>query len=469
MEFNNQCTWSITVTYNDKSKSISYPLTCEFNIERNNLATAKFATFNVYNLSPSSRMSDFFRHDFISDVGKQKIIEFSAGYNGNMSTCFRGTIIEAYSTRKGTETITTIQAVDNGVSSVNKKLMSVTFKAGTTFIEAFNHVAESMQYVKPATTGVLEGTFKMDTTLYGTPLQILNQITNNHTFVDNAELRTLNNNECLDIEPLVLSSQTGLIDVPQTRNTWTTAKTIFNPSVIVGQRAEIKTTSLNFDNDIYKIYGINHQGTISAAISGQRVTILNMRKVSDAPNSESNITAQTEFQGEKVVNGTEVYTPGKPAIENAYKFIRDNNGAIPKWKINPLVSWADMIGHSNSPEQRYAQLTPEILSNCIVIANKLHLYINSTSLKGKKFVITSGWRSVENNRAAGGKKESKHLYGSAIDLKFLDINTQKAYNEVFNKTWSGFTYPYVINGQYYIHVQTGLGVGGASRQGVVYK
>ena len=38
---------------------------------------------------------------------------------------------------------------------------------------------------------------------------------------------------------------------------------------------------------------------------------------------------------------------------------------------------------------------------------------------GKPIIITSGWRSVEHNKAIGGAKNSQHLYGKAADCHFL--------------------------------------------------
>lgn len=470
LQYQNQCAWSVTITYNGESKTVTYPLTCEFNIERSSNSMAKHCTLNIYNISASTRLSEFFRHDRVLDFGIIKILEFSAGYNGNMTTCFRGIINEAYSTRQGSDIITTIMATDEGSSSVNRQLMSITFKKDTTFVDAFNNVAGNLKYVTPTLRGVLEGSFKTDTTLYGTPLQILNQITNNHTFIDNSELKMLNNNECTDDEVLILSDKTGMIGMPKVRSNWITAEMLFNPNVNIFQRVELTSKALNTTKGIYKIYSINHQGVISGAIGGQRITTIGMMLSNKLPNSEVTTTNTTEKQGLKVVKGTEVMTPNMPAVANVYDYIRANNGSIPNWKINERISWTEMLGHDNSPEERYSELTPEILVNCVGIANKLYNFLNSTSLKGQKIIVSSGWRSKANNQKAGGKKESVHLRGGAIDFRFTNIDTISAFNNVFRNNWTGFTYRFVEkSGRSYIHVQMGYGVGGASTQKVVYQ
>jgi len=457
---NNQCAWTATITYNDKSITVSYPLTCEFNIQKST-GSASFCTLNIYNLGKDTRLSEFFRLDSKFEAGRFMMLDFSAGYNNNLVTIFRGQIRSATSTRRGTDIITTIQAEDCGHSLINSTAMSITFKAGTTFIEAFENIASNLKYIQPQTRGTLEGEFKTDTTFYGTPLQILNQITNNHTFVDNSSLIMLNNNEHLPESPIEISAKTGLLSVPTVGEFWVNAQTVFNPTLKIGQAAQLKTTSLEYYNNGYKIYSINHQGTISAAISGQRITNLIMQRVNFTPNSNVNITKQTEKQGEKVVIQTEVKTPGKEWTSGVYDYIRKYHGAIPLEKINNLVSWQNMIGNDNTNDERYAQITPQIIENCIIIANRLQNFINSSYLKGQKIIVTSGWRSIQNNKNSGGEEKSAHLRGAAIDFKFASINTFDAYNSLFKNNWPTFTY---YNRKWnIIHVQSTLGKGGAKR------
>lgn len=49
---------------------------------------------------------------------------------------------------------------------------------------------------------------------------------------------------------------------------------------------------------------------------------------------------------------------------------------------------------------------------------------NARSIAKVPFIITSGVRSVEKNEKVGGKKDSSHLNGLAVDLSCLDSNTR---------------------------------------------
>ena len=460
-----QYVWQATVNYEGQSKTVSYPLTCEFNITKPCGTDAQHCTLNIYNLAPETRNSELFTQNIYLDGWKNKVINFSVGYEGNISTLFQGVITEAYSIRRSQDVITTIQALDSGWGQINSgKIINITFKAGTSFVEAYNYIASQLINVKQTTRGTLEGTFKTDTTFYGSPLEILNQITNGNTYVERDQLITLNNNENLPTEPILINARTGLIGTPEIRGQWITLTTTLNTNFRNKQRVKLDTEFFNTRNGVYSIWSTVHQGIISAAVGGQRTSTIQLLLTKEAPNSNVNITGQTEKQGEKVVEGTKVYTPSKEFVDNVYNYVKDHNGEIPKWKINNRVSWWNMLGNDNKAEDIYKEITPQIIENCIIIAKKLQQFIDSSELKGKKIQVTSGWRTTKNNAKWGGASNSVHLRGGAIDFYFTDTNTNNAYQNYFKPLttgWDKFTYykkKYNI-----IHVQNTLGEGGARR------
>lgn len=471
--YKNQCIYTLIVTYENvetkeiiEQKVVSYPLTCEFNITKAPFSKQVQATFNIYNLSPSTRQSECFVQNSIFDTAKYKTIEFSAGYANNkqLTVCFKGRINEAYSTRRGTETVTTIQAVDM-CEPLTK--ISTTVEKGTTFTDFYNYIASQDKRLPAITRGVLDGTFKTSTQFTGTVYEILNKLTGKSVFVDNSVIKMLNPNECLAIEPVKIDANSGLIGTPEVRGNVISATMLFNPNVQIGQRAELNTQFLSNYNGVYKIYGIVHNGNISGAVSAQRTTTLEMLLIDTSINGNVNTTGQTELQGKKVVDGTEVYTDKDiREAENVYAYIRKHNGKVPNWRINNLITWQDMLGQDNKDGERHSQLTKEYIANCNVIANKLASFLNASSLKGQRINVVSGWRSKENNaRLNNASKESRHLKGQAIDFQFRNTSTYNAFNNVFkplNSGWSGFTYLFKKN-SYSIHVQLTRGKGGARR------
>lgn len=198
-EFQHQCSWFMDVTYvnevtlQPETVTISYPLTIDYNITKNTEANTNTATFKIHNLNKTTR-GHLFQERF--NVGIQKVVTFYAGYNGREKEVFKGYVMEAYSERQGTEVITTLDCWDVGIG---EKWISVTFDKGTKFKDAYKNIASQIKNIELGAIGELEGEFKTPTTFAGTPMDILNKITNKQTFIDNGVVTTLQNNECLDV------------------------------------------------------------------------------------------------------------------------------------------------------------------------------------------------------------------------------------------------------------------------------
>ncbi len=69
-----------------------------------------------------------------------------------------------------------------------------------------------------------------------------------------------------------------------------------------------------------------------------------------------------------------------------------------------------------------SQLTPEQLGNMNTLLPAINDFLEAF---GEKREVNSGYRSLEDNAAAGGKKKSNHLVCAAIDLFDVDA---KLYN-----------------------------------------
>ena len=101
-KFNRQ--WQLKLeTAEEEVVTLTSPLTVEFNIVRNTLASANTASFSVKNLSKETR--DKIYKD-LYDVETFRAIQFLAGYDdlnpqANFPMLFNGTIKQAYNNRKG--------------------------------------------------------------------------------------------------------------------------------------------------------------------------------------------------------------------------------------------------------------------------------------------------------------------------------------------------------------------------------
>lgn len=464
--YQHQCGWSLSVTDGEKTHVVGYPLTVEFNIERNTFASANTASFNIYNLSPSTRSSDLFFQDRFN-TAKNKFVTFKAGYEGKLTKCFRGRVQEAYSRRQGTETITSLQCLDLGTAT---DYINVTVKAGTTKKEAYTNIIQNLGMLQIGAIGSLEGTYLTETYFEGKPLDVLNEISGGHTYIDSGIVYTLMPNEALDMSVPILKAETGLINTPQRRDSQIIAEGIFNPNVVVGQLIEVKSNTASEFSGTFKVCGFTHSGTISGAVAGTRTTRYNFLVGAMLPNGSYTLTGTTEKQpfikvkpdGEKQV----VNSPAGADVYSVFDYIRKHGGQPPTSKVGHTnFTWKQLLlpsGTRNTAAQIYSQMTIPILQNCKVIAEMLYDFVK-TNFPNAKVNIVSNWRSKENNASLNNAaKESAHLRGSAIDFNISGIPSQKAF-VIFNKNWQKFTYIFRTSTSYNIHVQATTGKNGALR------
>lgn len=465
--FQNQCIWKLSVTNGEYTHVVGYPLTIEFNIERNTFASANTATFNIYNLAPSTRSAQgglFFQDRF--NTSENKIVTFEAGYNGKMTLCFKGRMQECYSRRQGTEIITSMQCIDLGVPT---DYINVTFEAGTTKREAYKNIVENLGLLDMGAIGSLEGEYLTPVNFEGKPLDVLNEISEGHTYIDNSVINTLMPNECLDEGVPILNAESGLINTPQRRDAQIIAEGIFNPNAIVGQLMEVQSQTASEFSGTYQLCGLNHSGIISGAVAGTRTTRYNFLVGAMLPNGSYTVTGTTEkqpFIKVKQEEKTVVDSPAGADVYSVYEYIRSHGGNPPTSKVGHTnFTWKQLLlpaGTGNTAAQIKAQISVPILQNCKVIAEKLYDYV-AVNFPGSKVNIVSNWRSRENNASLkNASKESAHLRGAAIDLNISGIPSQKAFR-IFNKTWDKFTYIFKTKTSYNIHVQSTTGKNGALR------
>lgn len=77
---------------------------------------------------------------------------------------------------------------------------------------------------------------------------------------------------------------------------------------------------------------------------------------------------------------------------------------------------------ANSPE-----CTDEVKNNAKILISKLNQLFRELNLKDCE--ISSGYRTSDANKAAGGAIKSKHMTGNACDIKDLDGSLKKLVNE----------------------------------------
>ena len=434
--------YRITVYNQTETVIIEYPLTCQFNSQRGTFSQSNKCTIDIYNLAPSTRAM-IFKDALTLDPAQWKYIKLEAGWDGQLSQIFMGRILQAYSTKGGgqVDVITHIECQPFDIFTTQS---AYTFEAGTTYKDAYKTMAADMPNVEIGAIGTLEGTFKTQTTFEGNTLQCLNTLTGGNSFVDNGVINSLMGNEVLDVPVPVVTDENGLLNTPVRRDASLTIKMLFEPTLVVGQLLEVRSTIQPEYNGQYKVLGFTHDCLISPTQAGQRITTVDLWIAPLLTGTDINIT------GEAVTDGTassfnkvkgEQITPGQlkepNGVREVYLYLQRNNGQMPPTRITANITWKDMIGHSNTNAERKSECTIAVLTNCYYTAQQLQRVYN-LFWKGRRLVISSGWRSKRNNRSCGGAVNSQHLLGKAVDFNLGQATIRKDYAQL-KKVWGGFT------------------------------
>lgn len=272
---------------NNSFITIEPPFTMEFDITRSVLTSANVCQIRIYNLAEINRNQ--IRHNAY-DYGSYKRIEFKAGYGANLATVFHGNISQAFSTREGTNFITTIECYDGGYGYVNGEV-DLQFSAGTPFKAVITQIAATLKSkgVSIGAIGNYPGVLTRDNSYSGDTMSILTELTGGGAFIDNGKFYALSTNEYIaSLSSVgVINSQSGLLGTPRLERDLVTFDMLFEPGLNIGHKILLDSgTGQDFFattngvtsnigpgfNGEYIVKAVKHRGMISNAVCGNAVT-----------------------------------------------------------------------------------------------------------------------------------------------------------------------------------------------------
>lgn len=250
--------------------TIKDPLTLEFSVSRNILASANTGEFRIYNLGSLTR-NRIYKSKYHTDVFRR--VELRAGYDEEPPVIFTGNILEAMSFKeeRSVNYYTDISGYDGGFDMVNS-FSSFALAAGATKQQVIDRLVKDLSNTEKGKFSDFEGSHSRGRSVLGNTLKIISKETDNSAYIDNGVINALLDNDCIlgDIEEI--SSQTGLLGSPKRADTNLIVDMIFEPRIKVGQIVKLNSqTEKNF-NGTYKVIGITHTGTISGAVGGKCAT-----------------------------------------------------------------------------------------------------------------------------------------------------------------------------------------------------
>lgn len=293
--------------------TVAYPFTCKFTVSSNlNHANCGKAHLQLLNL-PEDVQKKLYRDNYTSR--KYILMELNAGYQNEMPLIFYGFVNQCYSYRESgaVDFITDIQADSNQLITVYG-FNNVTIAKDTRFEDVIKVLTEQYPWYKPRYITPKIRPLPKNKTFIGQTLDLLGKEYGEYDiFIDNGDINVLGKNEVIPADNiLVITSESGLLGSPRRAEQYLHFDMLFEPRLKLAQAIELRSNSIPWFNQLYKVYGIEHKGTISPRESGRMITKVTLflgddafeeiRQLSETKAPESSGEWQKPVSGGKITS-----------------------------------------------------------------------------------------------------------------------------------------------------------------------
>jgi hypothetical protein len=268
------------VSYATNQVEIKPPLTLEFDIRREFMASAQTATLRIKNLKEKTR--DIIYKDRFSTT-LYAPIKLQAGYEGSpLSTIFEGSIWFASSYRYDRRNIVTeIESFDGGFAYGNS-FTSICLPPSHSFRDALTRLNGDLVgvYATPIIGTVPATLGPRSTVLVGPTFNLLTKLlpASVAATIDNNQLKVLADTDVIQFGPDVfeISVDSGLLDPPVREGAMLNCRMLFEPRIQLGQVVRLRSVVNSIFNGNFQVRGVSHYGIISDSEGGPAYTTLNL-------------------------------------------------------------------------------------------------------------------------------------------------------------------------------------------------
>jgi len=244
--------YELVLTLNtDEVVRIIPELRVQFDITKSVKGGLNSCRIKIYNLSADKRKK------LIKDKTDNSIkmpFLFRAGYE-KIETIFKGTILEASSVREGVDFVTTINCLDGGYDFIN----SYTSKTVTN--NNIDNLLTDSPNIEKGKITELKQLFRPRVFVGKTFKLISDMLAEDETyFIDNEKLHIIKDDEVIDDYIPLIQPSTGLLNTPVRKNKEVSFSTLMNPVVKIGGLVELKSTTAEHLNGVYKVITIRYSG-----------------------------------------------------------------------------------------------------------------------------------------------------------------------------------------------------------------
>lgn len=218
-------------------------LRVSFSVEKTSESNPNTAKISIYNLNESSR-------GFCEKKGQALILEVGyAPLNQDVvkEIIFQGDTGKVSSERRGPDWVTTFEVGDGEKNLTNKNFNKV-FQSSSSLRTMIDEVVGSLGFARGPQDGIIEKTFNSPVVLSGGSKEILDQLTEEagvEWSVQNGFLQILKPTQATKDEVVVISKETGMINVPVKREEGIEVQCLIQPKLYPGRRIQLISSTFN--------------------------------------------------------------------------------------------------------------------------------------------------------------------------------------------------------------------------------
>lgn len=259
---------------------IKPPITLEFEIRREFLASAQTATFRIKNLGEKTQ-DTIYKDRFATSLFAR--VALQAGYQGAfLPTIFDGSIWFARSNRQSRRDIVTeIDSFDGGFAMANS-FSSFSLPPSNTYVDALQRLnGDLVQTSATPIIGTVPGTLGPRSAIFvGPTFDLITKLLppGVTSTIDLGQLKVLADLDVLSFgsQTYLISANTGLLDPPVREGAFITVRMMFEPRITLGQVVQLDSVVNSIFNGLYQVRGVSHSGIISGSEGGPAETRLQL-------------------------------------------------------------------------------------------------------------------------------------------------------------------------------------------------
>ena len=232
---------------------IKPPLRISFQADKSIRGQLNKIRIQAYNMLESRRLR------IVKDPEERKRININlrVGYKDALETVYKGTVHQCSNERQGPDIITTIEGLDGGfdfLNSYTSRTVEGSERAVDACLSDMSNTATGKITERPVLT--------RPKVLVGNSARLIEDMVgpDETWYIDDEQFYILKDNEVVSRFVPKISPETGLISTPTRKMQEVTFSTLMNPSLKIGHRVDLESTTAPYLNGVYKIDTISYQG-----------------------------------------------------------------------------------------------------------------------------------------------------------------------------------------------------------------